>query len=171
MTETHRTNRLKTLLLPHQIRRKSSIPKDATPVLSSPDVPFHNRRNPRPRSGEHQLMPAKLVQMNKDRPRSQTMTRNGNALPLSPSFESEEETAAGEPLIQDFATRSIPTEYKPLTTNDSDTNSIDLPMQRPPTVIISDDEDEFEPTTIYNSRSEAQQYPSRSSRSVYNSLP
>lgn len=170
MAEAHRTNRLKTLWLPHQTRNQFSHPSplESSPILPSPDIPFHSRRDPYPRSSEHQLMPAKLVQMNKDRPQNLTITRNGNSLPLSPSFDSEDETAAGEPLIQDFATRSIPKEYKPFTAKDSDTNSLDLPMQRPLAVVISEDDDE---PRIKYSRSEAQQYPTRSSRFVCQLIP
>ncbi|RDI81138.1 hypothetical protein Vi05172_g9027 [Venturia inaequalis] len=111
-------------------------------------------------------MPAKLAPMDRDRPRNTIPARNGYA-PLSPSFDSEDDTAAGalgEPLIHDFATRSIPKEYKPFTAKDSDTHSIDLPMQRPPALIISDDDEEFQPRIIYNSRSAEQAYRPRSSR-------
>jgi hypothetical protein len=162
MTDNHRTNRLKTLWLPHKTRRQFPHPLEPSPVLPSPDVPFHGRRHPYPHTSEHQLMPAKLVQMNKDRPRNETITKNGNALPLSPSFDSEDETAAGEPLVHDFATRSIPKEYKPYTAKVFDPNRLDLPMQRPLTMGFSD-EDKYQSPHI--NQKEAQ-YPPRSSRLV-----
>jgi hypothetical protein len=163
MTDNHRTNRLKTLWLPHQTRKQFLHLGESSPVLPSPDVPFHGRRHPYPHTNEHQLMPPKLVQMNIDQSRNLAITRNGNALPLSPSFDSEEETAAGEPLIQEFATRSIPKEYKPFTAKNLDCNNLDLPMQRPPAMVFSDDDEYRSPHT---SRKEAQ-YPPRSSRLVW----
>lgn len=168
MPESNRTNRLKTFWLPHQTRKQFPHPPDFSPVLPSPDIPLHSRQNPYSRSGE--LMPAKLVHMDKDRPRKLTPTVNRNAPPLSPLFDSEDDTAAGatgEPLIQDFATSSIPKEYIPFTARDSDTNSLDLPMQRPPAMIISDDDDEFTPRINYSNRRQEPQYRPRSSRFVF----
>ncbi|QDS71061.1 hypothetical protein FKW77_008692 [Venturia effusa] len=170
MADAHRANRLKTLWLPHQTRRRTQDPMESSQVILPPEVPFHSRRKSRIRPGEHQLMPAKLVQMNttKDRPRNTTIARNGNAFASSPSFMSDEETAAGEPLVHDFATCSIPREYKPFTAKDSDTNSLDLPMQRPPAVAIADydDDDGPESNVIYSHRSEAQYLPLRPSSAL-----
>jgi hypothetical protein len=158
MADNHRTNRLKTFWSPHQAQKQ--YPQfESAPVLPSPTIPFHGRQHSLSRPSE-QLIPAKLVQINKDQPRNLAITRDGNALPLSPSFDSEEETAAGEPLVQDFATCSIPKEYMPFTAKDSDSHKMDLPMQRPPAMIFSDDDEHILPPT---SRREAQ-FPPRLSR-------
>lgn len=126
MVDSHRTNRLKSLLLPRQTRRHVPQPLESTPVLPSPNVPFHGRR---------------------------------------PHLHSENETAAGEPLVQDFATHSIPKEYKPFMAKDSDTNSLDLPMQRPPTVVIRNEDANEQPNLIHSNRKETQ-YSTRPSRFV-----
>ncbi|TID26418.1 hypothetical protein E2P81_ATG00892 [Venturia nashicola] len=172
MPETHRTNRLKTLLLPYQIRKQFPPPSESSPVLSAPEIPLRSHRNSYARSD--QLVPAKLVQMNEDRPRVLTQTRNGIAPPLSPSFDWEDETvpgATGEPLIQDFATRSIPEEYRPFTAKDSDNHSLNLPMQSPPAMIISEDDDEIKPRITYTNQSEQHQGPPRPSSAQAQSIP
>jgi hypothetical protein len=167
MAENHRSNRLKTFWLPYQTR-KQNTQLEPTPILPAPNVPFHGNQRPFSRSGEHQLVPAKLVHMNKDRPRDVTVVRNGTSsaggAPSLPSFESGDGTAFGEPLIQDFAMRSIPNEYRPFTAKSSDSHSLDLPVQRQRARVFSDDDDE-DYTSPPTSRIE-HQLPLRPSRFV-----
>lgn len=115
--------------------RKHYPPVESTPVLPAPTVPFYNISHPFSRSRKR-IVPTK---MNGDQERKPTITENGKLLPSSPRYDSEDEAAVGEPLVQDFAARSIPNEYKPAFKRDIDTQSLDLPMQRP-TTITSDDE-------------------------------
>ncbi|KAF2435410.1 hypothetical protein EJ08DRAFT_604314 [Tothia fuscella] len=59
--------------------------------------------------------------------RHRLATGDSKPMPTSPTFfDSEEETAVGEPLIQEYAARSIPKEYKPLKPNDHDDELEDL---------------------------------------------
>jgi hypothetical protein len=54
---------------------------------------------------------------------------NSRAMPTSPTFDSEDETMVGEPLLQDYATRSIPKEYKPVGTTFLEDDTEDFSIQ------------------------------------------
>ena len=65
-------------------------------------------------------------------------TENGNPLPTSPTFDSEEETAVGEPLIQDVAARTIPKEYTPFANHDDGAMDEEISTETPRIAISVD---------------------------------
>jgi hypothetical protein len=115
-------------------KKNSSV---VAPISPAPSVPFYNPQ-PLDKSKEGVTLGTPL-DMDED-PDIPIAIKNGNLLPSSPSFDSEEETAVGEPLVQDFAASSIPTEYKPFTAKEAETANIEASTEIYVPIVSSDDE-------------------------------
>jgi hypothetical protein len=121
-------------------------PQISTPILQAPIV--HTEKPPA-RSNRARVKP-NVMFSNMDDLKDQKTTGDSALLPTSPTFDSEEETAVGEPLIQDFATSSIPKEYKPIPSRNPqrpDRESGDFSIQHAFPAIADEDEDRFLPNS------------------------
>jgi hypothetical protein len=119
--------------------------RKSTPTL--PPAIVHVEKPPS-RSDKARIKPSVMFSTKQDM-KSRAAAGLSTSLPTSPTFDSEEETAVGEPLIQDYATSSIPKEYKPYVPSRSPERARrpgkPFPIQQALSALSSDDEDGFFP--------------------------
>jgi hypothetical protein len=99
------------------LRKRSSnnaLTKRSQTTSPIPQVPIVHIDKPPSRSTKQRGKPNVMFASMSDF-KDRALSGNSASMPTSPTFDSEEETSVGEPLIQDIATRSIPKEYKPFT--------------------------------------------------------
>jgi hypothetical protein len=131
-------------------KRSSNNALDARGRVSAPTLPpaIVHIEKPPSRSTKARIKPSVMFSTSKAT-KGRATAGQSTSLPTSPTFDSEEETAVGEPLLQDYATSSIPKEYKPFVPS----RSTDRPRKQGNQVTVqhalpalsSEDEDGFYP--------------------------